>query len=168
MIATFAWRRSVRAGCSESCRCSTEAGEPPPATPSRTPSFLELDAGLVADFIATRSTGALGFLQAMNRSLIAALLASDARRMAGIVEEQKVTDIDVRSWSVGGARASSPELAQRVAAALEQLARERQAGAVATEALGGLQVVLAVGAVWKPRVLRGLIQRPAQRRRPLA
>ncbi|MGO9901669.1 MAG: aminotransferase class V-fold PLP-dependent enzyme [Solirubrobacteraceae bacterium] len=56
---------------------------------------VELDAGLVADFIATGSAGALGFLQAMNRSLIAALHASDSRRMARIVEAQR--DIDVRS-----------------------------------------------------------------------
>jgi hypothetical protein len=36
------------------------------------------------------------------------------------------------------------EFAQRVVAALEELARERETGAVATEALGGLLVVGAI------------------------
>ena len=60
------------------------------------------------------------------------------------------------------------ELAQRVVAALEQFAREREAGAVAAEPLGGLQVVGAVGAARMPGVLGGLIQSPARRWRSLA
>ena len=48
-------------------------------------------------------------------------------------------------------------------AALEQLAREREAGAVAAEAFGGLVVVGAVGAAGAAGGLGGLEQRPAQR-----
>ena len=48
-------------------------------------------------------------------------------------------------------------------AALEQFARERQAGAVAADPLGGLQVVVAVGAAGMACLLRGLVKRPAQR-----
>jgi hypothetical protein len=44
----------------------------------------------------------------------------------------------------GGRQCLLAELAQRVVAALEQLARDRQAGAVAAQALGGLPVVVAV------------------------
>jgi hypothetical protein len=54
------------------------------------------------------------------------------------------------------------------ATALEQFARQRQAGAVATESFGGLVVVGAVGAVGSPRGLRGFKQRPAQHRWSLA
>ena len=53
-------------------------------------------------------------------------------------------------------------------AALEQLAREGEAGAVAAETLGGLVVVGAVGAAGPARGLGGLEERPAQRRRALA
>ena len=60
------------------------------------------------------------------------------------------------------------EVAQRVVAAFEEFAREREARSVTADPLGGLQVVLAVGAARMPRLLRGLIQRPAQRGRPLA
>src|SRR3954462_14936040 len=60
------------------------------------------------------------------------------------------------------------EFAQGVEAALEQLAREREAGAVAAEALGGLVVVAAVGAAGPAGGLGGLEERPAQRRRALA
>jgi hypothetical protein len=55
-----------------------------------------------------------------------------------------------------------------VEAALEQLAGEREAGAVAAQALGGLVVVGAVGTARPPRGLGGLEQRPSQRRRALA
>jgi hypothetical protein len=55
-----------------------------------------------------------------------------------------------------------------VVAALEQLARDRQAGAVAAEPLGSLLVVGAVGAGRASCVLRGLEERPAQCRWPLA
>ena len=54
-------------------------------------------------------------------------------------------------------------------AALEQLAGDGQARAVAAEARGGLLVVRAVGAAGAPGGrLGGLEERPAQRRRPLA
>src|SRR5215218_260094 len=60
------------------------------------------------------------------------------------------------------------ELAQRVVAALEQLARDRQPGAGAAYALRGLAVVVAVRAPAPGRAERGLEQRPPQRRRTLA
>jgi hypothetical protein len=60
------------------------------------------------------------------------------------------------------------ELAQRVIAAFEQLARERQARAVAAQLGGGLLVVGAIGRAWPAGDLGGLVQRPAQRRRALA
>src|SRR5205085_9640903 len=60
-----------------------------------------------------------------------------------------------------------PELAQGVVAALEEPARDRQAGAVAAEPLGSLGVVGAVGALRPARDLGGLVQRPAKRRRTL-
>src|ERR687895_299225 len=55
------------------------------------------------------------------------------------------------------------ELAEGVVAALEQLAGDRQARPVATDALGGLQVVVAVRAAGVTGDLGGLVQRPAQR-----
>jgi hypothetical protein len=60
------------------------------------------------------------------------------------------------------------ELAQDVEAALEQLAGEGEAGAVAAESLGGLVVVGAVGAAGPPRGLGGFVERPTQRGRSLA
>ena len=60
------------------------------------------------------------------------------------------------------------EVAQRVVAAFEEFAREREARSVTADPLGGLQVVLAVGAARMPRLLRGFVQSPAQRGRPLA
>src|SRR5439155_19200457 len=60
------------------------------------------------------------------------------------------------------------EFAQRVVAALEQLASDGQAGAVAAEPRGGLLVVGVVGVARAARELRRLIERPAQRRRALA
>ena len=60
------------------------------------------------------------------------------------------------------------EFAQRVEAALQELAGEREAGAVAAEALGGLVVVAAVGTAGAARGLGRLEQRPAQSGRPLA
>jgi hypothetical protein len=60
------------------------------------------------------------------------------------------------------------EVAQGVVAAFEEFAREREAGSVTADPLGGLQVVLAVGAARMPRLLRGFVQSPAQRGRPLA
>jgi hypothetical protein len=59
------------------------------------------------------------------------------------------------------------ELAQRVVAALEQFAGKRQAGAVAAQPLGGLEVVRAVRAARMPGLLGRLIQSPAQRWRSL-
>jgi hypothetical protein len=55
------------------------------------------------------------------------------------------------------------ELAQGVKAALEQFARDRETGAVATKPLGGLKVILVVRRGAPPRALRGLKQRPPQR-----
>ena len=52
---------------------------------------------------------------------------------------------------------------EEVVAAFEQLAREREARAVAADPLGELKVVGTVGAGREPRALRGFIQRPAQR-----
>jgi hypothetical protein len=46
----------------------------------------------------------------------------------------------------GGLQRLVAELAQGVVAALEQLARDREAGAVAAESLGRLEVVVAIGA----------------------
>src|SRR6201989_2841523 len=69
----------------------------------------------------------------------------------------------------GGLKRLLAELTQRVVAALQKLARDRQARPVTTNALLGLEVVGAVrAALPTARDLRGLIQRPAQRRRPLA
>ena len=51
--------------------------------------------------------------------------------------------------------------------ALEQLARDRHAGAVAAEPRGRLEVVLMVGGAGAAGVLGGLEQRPSQRRRAL-
>ena len=50
-----------------------------------------------------------------------------------------------------------------VVAAFEQLAREREARAVAADPLGELLVVGAVGAGGEPGALRGFVERPAQR-----
>src|SRR5687767_6760549 len=47
--------------------------------------------------------------------------------------------------------------------ALEQFARDGQARAVATDALGGLEVVVAVRAAGVTGDLGGLVERPAQR-----
>src|SRR3954452_25292155 len=60
------------------------------------------------------------------------------------------------------------ELAQRVVAALEQLARDRETGAGAAEALRGLAVVVAVRAPVSGGAQGGLEQRPARRWRALA
>jgi hypothetical protein len=59
------------------------------------------------------------------------------------------------------------ELAQGVVAALEQLARDREARAVAAEPLGRLEVVVAVGAAVPAGRLGGFVERPAQRGRSL-
>src|SRR5215210_1202726 len=67
-----------------------------------------------------------------------------------------------------GRQALVAEFAQGVEAALEQLARQGEAGAVAAETLGGLVVVGPVGATGPARRLRGLEERPAQRGRALA
>jgi len=56
------------------------------------------------------------------------------------------------------------ETAQHVIAAFEQLARDRDARAVAAESLGELFVIGPVGATRAPRRLRGFVQRPAQGR----
>ena len=50
-----------------------------------------------------------------------------------------------------------------VIAAFEQFAGEREAGAVAADPLGQLEVVVAVGTGGEPGSLCGFIQRPAQR-----
>src|SRR4051812_5867856 len=60
------------------------------------------------------------------------------------------------------------EFAQRVVAALEQLAGHGQARAVAAEPRGRLLVVAVVGAARASRELGGLVERPAQRGRALA
>jgi hypothetical protein len=60
------------------------------------------------------------------------------------------------------------ELAPCVIAALEQLAGDRRAGAVAGEPRGGLLVVGVVGAARASGELRRLMERPAQRGRALA
>ena len=52
--------------------------------------------------------------------------------------------------------------------AREQLAGDRQAGAISAQPLGGLLVVATVGRVRMARHLGGLIERPAKRRRTLA
>jgi hypothetical protein len=57
----------------------------------------------------------------------------------------------------GGQERFLAELAQGVVAALEELPRDGQAGAVTSDPLGGLQIVGAVGAAWATRDLRGLI-----------
>ena len=72
------------------------------------------------------------------------------------------------SWGSGGQQGVVAELAQGVEAALEQLAGQRETGAVAAQAFGGLVVVAAVGAAGAPRGLGRFEQRPAQRRRSLA
>src|SRR3954466_3237677 len=60
------------------------------------------------------------------------------------------------------------EFAQRVVAALEQLASDSQARAVTPEPGRRLLVVGVVGAARAPGQLRGLVERPAQRRWALA
>jgi hypothetical protein len=68
----------------------------------------------------------------------------------------------------GGLQGLVAEFAQDVVAALEQFACECEAGAVAAESFGGLVVVGAVGVAGPACGLRGLIERPTQRGRPLA
>src|SRR6187551_2681889 len=68
----------------------------------------------------------------------------------------------------GGRQRLLAEFAQRVVAALEQLARDGQARARGAGALGRLAVVVAVRAAAPRRAQRGLEQRPAQRRWALA
>src|SRR4051794_17142997 len=60
------------------------------------------------------------------------------------------------------------EFAQRVVAALEQLACDGQAGAVAAEPFGRLLVVVVVGGAGPAGALGGFEERPAQRRWALA
>ena len=75
------------------------------------------------------------------------------------------------SWSAGRGGRLERLVAERfedVVVAFEQLARERDARAVAADAFGELEVVLPVGAVREAGALRGFIQRPAQRGRALA
>src|SRR6188472_443554 len=59
------------------------------------------------------------------------------------------------------------ELSQGVVTALEEFARDGQTGSVAPEALCGLLVVGVVGRAGPAGALRGLEERPAQRRRSL-
>ena len=68
----------------------------------------------------------------------------------------------------GGFQRVIAEGFEDVVAAFEQFASERQARSVTADPLGELQVVVAVGAGREPGALRGLIHRPAQRRRSLA
>src|SRR3954447_21438133 len=86
---------------------------------------------------------------------------------AGRGDSQRVWAARARPFSRGLKRLVA-ELAQGVVAALEQLARDREAGAVAAEPLGCLEVVVAVGAAVATGGLGGLVERPAQRRRSLA
>src|SRR4051794_14641765 len=72
---------------------------------------------------------------------------------------------DQRSCGLQGLLA---EFAQRVVAALEQFARDGQAGAVAAEPFGRLLVVVVVGGARAAGALGGLEERPAQRWRALA
>ena len=64
----------------------------------------------------------------------------------------------------GGLQGVLAELAQRVVAALQELARDREARSITADPLGGLEVVVAVGAAWVTRDLRGFVQRPPERR----
>src|SRR3954451_13620017 len=70
--------------------------------------------------------------------------------------------------SSGGRQRLLAELTQRVVAALEQLARHREAGGGAAGAFCGLAVVVVVTAAAPRRAQRRLEQRPPQRRRALA
>src|SRR3954469_12084959 len=72
---------------------------------------------------------------------------------------------DRRSCGLQGPLA---EFAQRVVAALEQLACDGQAGAVAAEPFGRLLVVVVVGGAGPAGALGGFEERPAQRRWALA
>src|SRR3954464_8403822 len=63
----------------------------------------------------------------------------------------------------GGRDRLLAEVSERVKAALEQLAGDGQAGAIAAESLRCLEVVVVVGRGGPARALRGLEQRPAQR-----
>src|SRR5215211_2626774 len=74
-----------------------------------------------------------------------------------------VNEGSARTAAIRRRQALVAEFAQGVEAALEQLARQGEAGAVAAETLGGLVVVGPVGAAGPARRLRGLEERPAQR-----
>ena len=68
----------------------------------------------------------------------------------------------------GGLQRLVAEFARGVVAALEKLACDGQAGAVAAEPFGRLAVVVAVGAALSAGRLGGLVERPARRRWSLA
>ena len=83
--------------------------------------------------------------------MVAAATCGSRPRCIGVPEGRARTK--VRS---DGLERLVAEFAQGVEAALEQLARERQARAVAAESVCGLVVVAAVGAAGPPRGLGGL------------
>src|SRR3954452_7645153 len=101
-------------------------------------------------------------LEAVHAGVAAALCGEPA---AGHRSDRRAGRAPKRS---GGRQGLVAELAQGVETALEEIAREREAGAVAAEALGGLVVVGAVGAAGTAGGLGGFEQRPTQRRRSLA
>ena len=84
-----------------------------------------------------------------------------------VIEDLARTN-ESRGGGLRGRQGVLAEVAQGVVAAFEEFAREREAGSVTADPLGGLQVVLAVGAARMPRLLRGFVQRPAERGRSLA
>src|SRR6266540_7517161 len=99
--------------------------------------------------------------------------AVDPRVSAAICGELAATHLFVRGLGAHanglsrGRQGVLAEVSKRVVAALEEFAGEREAGAVAADPLCGLQVVVAVGAAGMACLLRGLVQRPAQRGRSL-
>src|SRR5687768_2177559 len=89
--------------------------------------------------------------------------AGSRPRCIGVTEGRARTQI-----RLDGLERLVAEFAQGVEAALEQLAGQGEAGAIAAETAGGLVVVAAVGAARPAGGLGGLEQCPAERRRPLA
>src|SRR5690349_22561797 len=69
----------------------------------------------------------------------------------------------VTGSGAGGLQRLVAKIAQHVIAALQKLARDRHARAIAADPLGELVVVGTVGAAGTPGGLRGFIERPAQR-----
>ena len=95
--------------------------------------------------------------------LVAEQNAGSRPRCIGVIEGWARTEVGLS----GPLQGVVAELAERVVAALEQLARQRQAGAVAADPLAGLQVGVVVGAAGPSGGRHRLVERSAQRRRPL-